>query len=145
MIGIIDPVGYEKVNRVYSPSGDCPTITARDYKDPIKVIVVGRMDNTIDHTFESANRIYSSQGLSPTIPVCASDKTPKVLVDMNKNDNIIANGTARHGTCRIIGQMDNTVDHTFESANRVYDSMGCAPTIPTCAGGNIQPKVLVKK
>lgn len=88
MIGIIDPDGYEKVNRVYSPSGDCPTITARDYKDPIKVMmahkvnVVGRMDNTIDNTFESANRIYSSDGVCPTIPVCASDKTPKILVDI---------------------------------------------------------------
>ena len=41
--------------------------------------------------------------------------------------------------------MDNIQDHTYESANRVYDSRFCAPTIPTCAGGNIQPKVLVKK
>lgn len=41
-----------------------------------------------------------------------------------------------------IGQMDNTKDHTFESANRVYDSDGIAPTLPTCAGGGIQPKVL---
>ena len=38
--------------------------------------------------------------------------------------------------------MDNTVDHTFESANRVYGSGGVAPTIPTCAGGGIQPKVM---
>lgn len=44
----------------------------------------------------------------------------------------------------IIGCMDNTVDHTYESANRVYSSWGLCPTIPTCAGGNIQPKVLVK-
>lgn len=42
----------------------------------------------------------------------------------------------------IIGCMDNTVDHTFESANRVYDRNGLCPTIPTCGGGNIQPKVL---
>lgn len=41
----------------------------------------------------------------------------------------------------IIGRMDNTVDHTFESANRVYGSGGVAPTIPTCAGGGTQPKV----
>ena len=25
---------------------------------------------------------------------------------------------------KIIGQMDNTIDHTFESANRVYDVRG---------------------
>ena len=25
---------------------------------------------------------------------------------------------------KVIGQMDNTIDHTFESANRVYDVEG---------------------
>ena len=42
----------------------------------------------------------------------------------------------------VLGQMDNTLDHTFESANRVYDKNQLCPTIPTCAGGNIQPKVI---
>ena len=43
---------------------------------------------------------------------------------------------------KIIGNMDNTLDNTFESANRVYDKDGLCPTIPTCAGGGIQPKVI---
>ena len=43
---------------------------------------------------------------------------------------------------KIIGYMDWTMDHTFESANRVYDKDGLCPTLPTCAGGNIQPKVI---
>ena len=43
---------------------------------------------------------------------------------------------------RIIGRMDNTLDNTFESANRVYDSNGLSPNLLTCSGGNIQPKVL---
>ncbi len=43
---------------------------------------------------------------------------------------------------KIIGQMDNTIDHTFESANRVYDVGGVAPTINTCGGGGLQPKIL---
>ena len=42
----------------------------------------------------------------------------------------------------VIAQMDNTIDHTFESANRIYDVNGIAPTIPTCGGGGIQPKIL---
>jgi len=46
---------------------------------------------------------------------------------------------------RIIGNMDNTIDHTFESANRVYDKDGLCPTIPTCGGGNIQPKIIEKQ
>ena len=37
--------------------------------------------------------------------------------------------------------MDNS-DGTFESANRVYDKKKCCPTIPTCGGGGIQPKVI---
>ena len=41
--------------------------------------------------------------------------------------------------------MDNTIDHTFESANRVYDKNQLCPTIPTCGGGNIQPKVIDSK
>ena len=42
----------------------------------------------------------------------------------------------------VIGQMDNKKDGTFESANRVYDSNAIAPTLPTCGGGGIQPKIL---
>ena len=38
--------------------------------------------------------------------------------------------------------MDNTKDHTFESANRVYGRKEAAPTIPTCGGGGIEPKVI---
>ena len=39
MLGLLDANGYEKLNRVYSVNGLCPTVTARDYKDPIKVMV----------------------------------------------------------------------------------------------------------
>lgn len=42
----------------------------------------------------------------------------------------------------VIGQMDNTIDNTFESANRVYSDNGLCPTIPTCGGGGVQPKIL---
>lgn len=46
----------------------------------------------------------------------------------------------------IIGCMDHTMDNTFESANRVYDVNGVAPTMNTCGGGGLQPKILeVKK
>lgn len=49
------------------------------------------------------------------------------------------------GIC-IIGCMDNTIDNTFESANRVYDANGIAPTVNTCGGGGLQPKIVeVKK
>jgi DNA-cytosine methyltransferase len=44
---------------------------------------------------------------------------------------------------KVIGQMDNTIDHTFESANRVYDKEGLSPTINTCGGGDRQPKIII--
>ena len=43
---------------------------------------------------------------------------------------------------QMIGQMDNTLDHTHESANRVYSPEGVAPTLNTCGGGGLQPKIL---
>ena len=45
---------------------------------------------------------------------------------------------------KVIAQMDNTIDHTFESANRIYDINGIAPTIPTGCGGGHTPKILLK-
>lgn len=42
----------------------------------------------------------------------------------------------------IIGQMDNS-DGTFESANRIYDANGIAPTIPTCGGVESNQKYYV--
>ena len=43
---------------------------------------------------------------------------------------------------KIIGQMDNMNDHTFEIINRVYDKEQLCPTITTCTGGNRQPKII---
>lgn len=38
---------------------------------------------------------------------------------------------------KVIAQMDNTIDNTFESANRIYGIDGLAPTLPTgCGGGS---------
>ena len=42
----------------------------------------------------------------------------------------------------LLGTMDWTMDHTHESANRVYGVNGVAPTLPTCCGGGHQPKIL---
>ena len=45
----------------------------------------------------------------------------------------------------VIGCMDNTVDHTFESANRIYSENGVCPTIPTACGGGHLPKIIAVK
>ena len=42
----------------------------------------------------------------------------------------------------VIAKMDNTKDHTLESANRIYDTNGLSPTLPTCCGGGHQSKII---
>jgi DNA (cytosine-5)-methyltransferase 1 len=42
----------------------------------------------------------------------------------------------------MVGQMDNSEDHTFDMANRVYGADGIAPTLHTCGGGMTHTKVL---
>lgn len=44
----------------------------------------------------------------------------------------------------VIARMDNKIDHTYESANRIYYSGMCCPTIPTICGGGHEPKVIKK-
>jgi len=61
---------------------------------------------------------------------------------MNDNNRTILTDRQTDRQIRIIGRMDNTLDNTFESANRVYGVSGIAPTIPTCSGGGIQPKII---
>ena len=41
-IGIIDSTKYEHNNRVYSYFGYCPSLSAREYKDPIKILTYER-------------------------------------------------------------------------------------------------------
>ena len=38
-IGILNPEGYERINRVYWEGGYSPCVTSRDYKDPIRVLI----------------------------------------------------------------------------------------------------------
>lgn len=54
----------------------------------------------------------------------------------------IPGGSYNYMEIKVIGRMDHTIDHTLESANRVYGKGGCCPTIPTGTGGGIMPKVM---
>jgi DNA (cytosine-5)-methyltransferase 1 len=60
---------------------------------------------------------------------------PCLLADMGGYGIMVAE-------IKIIGKIDHTLDNKHESANRIYSQYGLCPTIPTCAGGNIQPKIL---
>ena len=77
--------------------------------------------------------VFDISGISPT------------LLAAGGGYGILIGVIERMDEVRVIGQMDNTLDGTFESANRVYDSEGVCPTIPTCTGGGIQSKILETK
>ena len=112
MLGIIDSSGYEHGNRIYSIQGLTPTLSARDYKDPIKIVDMKRGRNIIAESRAEQSRAEQSR--------------------------------AEQLDCRVIGCMDNKADHTFESANRVYDNNALCPTIPTSCGGGHTPKVITR-
>ena len=44
MLGLIDPNGYERDNRVYYGMGSCPTISAREWKDPLKILIIKKYE-----------------------------------------------------------------------------------------------------
>lgn len=81
-----------------------------------------------------------------------NEKSEMLINQLIDNDTLQKHNLGRQ-TCmeefqndvKIIGQMDNTIDHTFESANRIYDEDGVAPTMNTCGGGGLQPKILEVK
>lgn len=73
--------------------------------------------------FQTGYAVFSSQGICPTLLANGGGYGILVLEEIMK--------------VKVIGQMDNTLDNTFESANRVYDKNGLCPTIPTCAGGGV--------
>ena len=74
--------------------------------------------------FQTGYQVFDPCGLCPTL-----------LADGGGYGIMIAE-------IKVIGRMDHTLDNTHESANRIYSQYGLCPTIPTCAGGNIQPKIL---
>lgn len=90
-----------------------------------KIEVIGQMDGT----YELSNRVYLRTGIAPTITTnYGGDKVPHIL-EVKKMDEI-----------QVIGQMDNSIDHTFESCNHVYGIGGVAPSLQT--GVNTSPRVL---
>ena len=93
-----------------------------------KIMTVGNLGG--GHT--QSRTVYLIDGLSPTL--CSSmgetGNTIPYIVEVKKMN------------VKEIGRMDHTLDNTFESANRVYDTDGLSPTINTCGGGGLQPKIV---
>lgn len=73
-----------------------------------------------------------------------TEKAKKLIKQLSESgvlENSMTGQTDRQEV-KIIGRMDNSIDHTFESTNRVYDKNGIFPTLSTCQGGDRQPKII---
>lgn len=141
---------------LYEIHGVAPCLPASQYKDPTKILVhdyiklctpnnnenlstetdykIIYLGNYYDYGTGFDGCVYGENGLCPTLKA-RNYKGPLKILSYEKSESTIKE-------VKVIGQMDNSLDHTFESANRVYDIYGIAPTIPTCGGGGIQPKIL---
>lgn len=89
--------------------------------------------------FQTGYGIYATDGACPTLLADGGGGYGILIVVEDKKM-----AETRTNEVVVLGQMDNTIDHTFESANRVYSQFGACPTIPTCTGGGIQPKIGVE-
>ena len=72
---------------------------------------------------------------------CTSQERNCICLEVTHRQRTAANNKKVRKKVVAKRQMDNS-DGTFESANRVYDPKQSCPTIPTCGGGGIQPKVI---
>lgn len=108
--------------------GTIRTIDSGGDKRVLEVKVIGQMDNTIDHTFESANRVYDVWGVSPTINTCGGGGLQPKIISEVKQLGFLDNGTGKH------------------QSNTVYDENHISPSITTIQGGGTQQiKVLTDK
>lgn len=118
--------GKHQSNVVFGVNGVCPTLSACDYKEPIKVLVEDDM----------AEREY----LIGSVYVGKSDKFQTGMsVDRNVSKTLMT-----HGECAIVlGYVENgTGQH---QSNTVYSTDGVSPAITTITGGGTQQiKVLVE-
>ena len=89
-----------------------------------------------DKQYRQGNRVYSSN----TVAMCLTSQ-PIGNLGGNSYLYLIAE-RLNMNEVKVLGQMDNTIDHTFESANRVYDKDRISQTINTCGGGGLQPKIV---
>lgn len=157
-------IGREGTAREYNDYS--PTLSARDYKDP-RLIVSSRgrnPDNPSDRTIGSPTEQRlepNTQGITNTLTTVQKDNLvlEKIVCEQRTDEGLRFFKGGVVGTLRTIDSCgDKRVlepnelklhtnlsggkwDKIHESARRVYSEEGLSPTIPTCGGGNIEPKV----
>lgn len=109
--------------RVIDPQGVSPTLTARDYKDPCRVLVGGScLDATVG--FDGAPRIYDD-----TAPTLRAGRSGLMVVE---DDSKIMQ----------VGNLVTTGNFKNSQRGRVYDPAGLCPTLNTMQGGGLAPKII---
>lgn len=114
--------GYRRVNTVIDPQGVSPTLEARDYKDPLRVLVGG---SCIDDTqnFDDSPRVYED-----TVPTLRAGRSGLMVLE--------------DPTVRQIGNIVSTGNFKNPQRGRIYDPLGIAPTLNTMTGGGLTPKII---
>lgn len=129
VVGNVGNTGHHGLD-VYSETGIAPTLKARDYKDPIRIMQVGMLDIKGN---EQVRRVYDSEGLSPTLnSMQGGNRQPKIL---EENELI---------------QLGNIYPSNGQNGN-IYSTEGVSPTISSGTtntkgnggiGSNNAPKIL---
>lgn len=115
--------GYRRVNTVIDPQGVTPTIMARDYKDPLRVLVGGScLDATVG--FDGAPRVYEDSA-----PTLRAGRSGLMVVE---DDSKIMQ----------IGNFVTTGNFRNPQRGRVYDPEGLAPTLHSVGGGGTMPHII---
>lgn len=114
--------GYRRVNTVIDPAGVVPTLAARDYKAPLRVLVGG---SCIDDTqnFDDSPRVYED-----TVPTLRAGRFGLMVLE--------------DPTVRQVGNIVNTGNFDNPQRGRIYDSEGLCPTLNTMQGGGLEPKII---
>lgn len=124
---------------VYSQDSTMGSLVATDYKQPKQIIdysngaIRGRYDEfgKIEQQLELKN-----DGIFNTITTVQKDN---VVLEINDKENFKFNSSGEN----VIGEMGGDLwEKRHEQARRVYDIETVSPTIPTCLGGGVHPKIL---
>lgn len=156
---------------VYSKNGLSPTITTceggyrmpiiEDYNQTKQIITEGNYSPSR----HNASRVVSTEGISPT--VMENHGTVTAIIDrLNKDECVVCEQRSDEGLrffkdniCGSLRTIDACGDKRiiednrlmeigsldikgFEQSKRVYDKNGLSPTVTTCRGGSVHPKIL---
>lgn len=128
----------------------CPTLTARDYKDPRlvndnQVKQLGNIVNTGNWDNPQRGRIYSPEGCSPALNTCGGGGLEPKILQIGKlnssQDGVVVSDkgvapthTAGHGNTPKIIQVGNVNPSGNGMNGNVFSDEGLAPTLTTNKG-----------